>query len=223
MKQTALIVAGGRGTRMQSDLPKQFMLLLDVPVLMHTIERFAMALPQADIVLVLPEDQIKFWNGLCAQMDFDIEHKIVGGGSTRFGSVKNGLDECHSEGIVGIHDGVRPLVSTELIQSCFQAAAEKASAVPCVPVAQSLRKRQGNDSAPVDRTGMLAVQTPQCFDVAKLKAAYSSAEHNQFTDDATVWESAGHSVHIVAGEATNLKITTMADLHIAESLLSRSQ
>lgn len=223
MERTALIVAGGRGTRMKSDLPKQFMLLLDIPVLMHTMERFAQADVNTQIILVLPPDQIDFWNKLCAQMDFDLPHQVVAGGETRFDSVKNGLAQCPTQGVIGIHDGVRPLVSIELIDACYQKAAEAGSAIPCVPIAQSLRKVAEDASHPIERDGVFAVQTPQCFTAASIIEAYEKAEHNAFTDDATVLEAANLGVNVIEGEPTNLKITTAADLLIAEALLSRSQ
>lgn len=205
---------------MQSDLPKQFMLLLDVPILMHTLERFAMTYEDIEIVLVLPEDQISLWKSMCVQLDFDIPHTTVVGGETRYDSVKNGLSHCPNEGIVGVHDGVRPLVSPELIEKCYDASAAHGSALPVLPVAQSLRKVDGATSTALSREGVVVVQTPQCFDVALLKQCYEAPNDPSFTDDATVFEKAGHAVHLVEGEATNLKITTPADLQIAEALLS---
>lgn len=205
---------------MQSDLPKQFMLLLDVPVLMHTLERFAQAYEDIQLILVLPSDHIPFWKNLCRQMDFDIQHTIVEGGETRFHSVKNGLAQCANDGVVGIHDGVRPLVSIELIQRCFEAADQHGSGLPVVPVSQSLRKVEGESSHAISREGIMAVQTPQCFQLDKLKAAFETEYSEAFTDDATVFENAGNAVHLVDGEATNLKLTSQADMKIAEALLS---
>ena len=129
---------------MKSELPKQFMLLLDAPVLMHTIERFVHAVEGIEIMVVLPEDQISTWKNLCKQMDFDIPHLTITGGATRYDSVKAGLEQCPDVGIVAIHDGVRPLVSEDLIKRCMEAAADKGSGIPVVPVTQSLRKVQGN-------------------------------------------------------------------------------
>lgn len=219
MKTSVVIVAGGKGSRMGSDLPKQFMLLLDVPVLMHTIERFAHTLEDAHIVVVLPEDHIALWENLCRQMDFDIVHEVVEGGTERFTSVKNGLAHCPDEGVIGIHDGVRPLVSEALVARCYEQAATHGSALPVVAISQSLRKQEGDTSRPVDRTGMLAVQTPQCFAAQQIKAAYKQVFSPAFTDDATVFEAAGHRIHLVEGEETNIKITTQADLKIAEAIL----
>ena len=223
MNRCALIVAGGKGARMQSELPKQFMLLLDVPVLMHTMERFALADESLQIILVLPKDQIQFWKGLCRQMDFDIEHTIVVGGITRYQSVQNGLNNCPDEGLVAIHDGVRPLISVELIQKCLAAVDKNGSALPVLPVTQSLRKVSGNDSKAMSREGIMEVQTPQCFDLSLLKPCYDKSFDETFTDDATVFEGSGHSIHLVEGESTNLKITTPADLKIAEAILGMTK
>jgi 2-C-methyl-D-erythritol 4-phosphate cytidylyltransferase len=219
----ALVVAGGKGTRMQSDLPKQFMLLLDVPILMHTMERFVQAMSDIQVVLVLPKDQIEFWRRLCAQMDFDLPHNVVEGGASRYESVQNGLEACGDEGIVAIHDGVRPLVSHSLIESGFAAAQQFGSALPVVPITQSLRRRIGEKSEVVSREGMLAVQTPQCFDLAKLKPCYLGAPNSTFTDDATVFESHGHHIHLIEGEETNIKVTTPEDLRMAEAILGVHQ
>lgn len=219
MKKYAVIVAGGKGSRMQSELPKQFMLLLDLPILMHTIERFLWAYEDIEIVLVLPKEQIPFWKNLCVQMDFLVDHEIVEGGETRFHSVKNGLAACPENGLVAIHDGVRPMVSPELIQKCFVAAEEHVSALPVTPVTQSLRKVNGDESNAMSREGVVAVQTPQCFQLEPLKAAFEVDFHTSFTDDATVFEAAGHKIHLVDGEATNIKITTPDDLKLAEAVL----
>lgn len=223
MKRYALIVAGGRGTRMKSDLPKQFMLLLDTPVLMHTIERFAFSSEEIEIVLVLPSDQITFWESLCKQLDFDIDHTLVAGGESRFESVKNGLAFCKGEGVVAIHDGVRPLVSESLIQQGIEAARVHKSALPVIPISQSIRRRDGDESTVVNRNGLVAVQTPQCFDLVMIQRAYDRQFEDSFTDDATVFEAAGNKIHLIDGEETNLKITTASDLKIAEAILSMSQ
>lgn len=223
MERYAVIVAGGKGLRMQSDLPKQFMLLHDVPVLMHTLERFAQAFDHMHLVLVLPADHIPFWKNLCLQLDFDIEHTIVEGGQTRFHSVKNGLAYCPNDGVVGIHDGVRPLASEALIQRCYNTAASHGSGLPVVPVAQSLRKVEGDQNAAISRKGIMAVQTPQCFHLETIKAAFETDHKEAFTDDATVFEHAGHRIHLVDGEPTNIKLTSQADMKIAEAILSLSQ
>ena len=208
---------------MKSELPKQFMLLLDAPILMHTMERFSMADEAMELILVLPQDQFGMWKSLCKQMDFDIPHQLVAGGETRYDSVKAGLALCPSEGVVGIHDGVRPLVSVELIQLCYATAKEHGSALPVVPVTQSLRKRDSDSSQAMDRTDVVAVQTPQCFQLDALKACYEGEAQAHFTDDATVFESFGHKVHLIDGEETNIKVTTPSDLKIAEAILEMSR
>lgn len=208
---------------MKSELPKQFMLLLDAPILMHTIERFAHAIPEINLILVLPEHEQATWTKLCRQMDFDIPHTIVNGGATRYDSVKNGLSACPNDGLVAIHDGVRPMVTEDLIQSCFTAAESFGSALPVVEIAQSLRKIEGESSRGISREGVVAVQTPQCFQLAVLKPCYLGEVQANFTDDATVFEAHGHTIHLVEGETTNLKITTQADLKIAEAILAMTR
>ncbi|GAB5538841.1 MAG: 2-C-methyl-D-erythritol 4-phosphate cytidylyltransferase [Salibacteraceae bacterium] len=224
MKQYAVIVAGGRGLRMQAEIPKQFLNLNGSPVLMHTIEVLNRALAEdAEIILVLPDDQISFWNSLCVTYNFQIKHSIVEGGKTRFESVKNGLNTCVGQGIVGIHDGVRPLVTESFIQHCFAHAQRHGSALPVVSINQSLRKRlDDGDSKPVDRDGMVSVQTPQCFDLSAIKKAYEQGFHPRFTDDASVFEADGNRVSLVDGEPTNIKITTPQDMKIAEAITKSS-
>lgn len=208
---------------MQSELPKQFMLLLDLPVLMHTMERFAAAFDEEiELVLVLPEEHVAFWKNQCQQMDFDIDHQVVVGGETRFESVRNGLNALRKKGVVGIHDGVRPLLSEALIKTCFEEAEKHGSALPVVDISQSLRKVNDNASSPVDREGIVAVQTPQCFQVERILQAYDQNYQPAFTDDATVFEAAGNKIHLVDGEEWNIKITTPADLKIAEAILAGS-
>jgi 2-C-methyl-D-erythritol 4-phosphate cytidylyltransferase len=208
---------------MKSDLPKQFLLLLDAPILMHTLERFALAIEDIELIVVLPEQEQTTWKNLCGQMGFDLPHQVVTGGATRYDSVKNGLAACTEDGLVGIHDGVRPLVSEELIVKCFAAAETHGSALPVVPVTQSLRKVDGEQSAAMSREGVVEVQTPQCFRLETLKPCYSGPVQDHFTDDATVFEAHGHQVHLMEGEPTNLKITTQADLKIAEAILGMAR
>lgn len=220
MKKYAVIVAGGSGSRMKSDLPKQFMRLREKPILMHTMQQFISAFADIEIVLVLPAAQIEFWKSLCEECSFKLPHHIVEGGKTRFHSVKNGLTACANEGVVGIHDGVRPLVSSAMIQRCYASAETHQSGLPVVAITQSLRKVDGDKNAAMSREGVVAVQTPQCFDLSVLKPAFEAEYHESFTDDATVFEHAGHSIKLVDGEETNIKITTPADLSIAEAILA---
>lgn len=223
MDKYAIIVAGGKGQRMQSDLPKQFMMLLDAPVLMHTIERFAMADQNIQLILVLPENEIKTWQMLCAQLDFDIQHQIVSGGKTRFESVQNGLKVCPDEGCVAIHDGVRPLISVDLINHCFSETEKHGSAIPVVEATQSLRRVSENGSEVIDRSGIVNVQTPQCFLLEKLKPCYKQDARQRFTDDASVYEAMGNTVHLVKGETANIKLTNPEDIAIAEAILAMSR
>lgn len=221
--RSAVIVAGGKGLRMQTDIPKQFLELKGKPVLMRTLKQFSKAFHgDIQLVLVLPKDHIAYWENLCKKYAFDIPHTLAMGGATRFDSVKSGLAKCDRATIVGIHDGVRPLVSEELIRTCYKEAEKHGSALPVTAISQSLRKTTPHGNHPVDRTGMMAVQTPQCFDYKMILKAYESASHIDFTDDATLAEAAGHSIHLVDGDATNIKITTQADLKIAEAILGMS-
>jgi len=222
MQRFAVIVAGGRGLRMNSEIPKQFLLLRGKPVLMHTLEAFYVAYPDMQIILVLPIDHIPTWQTLISDHGFKLNHTVVEGGAERFESVKNGLKRC-TNGIVGIHDGVRPLITPELIRRCYEQAEERGSAIPVVPITQSLRKLDGERNVPFDRTGVHAVQTPQCFRVEALKLAYQKPFQKAFTDDATVYEAEHGSVHVLKGDELNLKITTLSDLHIAEAILAGTQ
>jgi len=221
-KKYVIIVAGGSGSRMQSDVPKQFLLLNGKPVLMHTIERYYNTFPDIQCTLVLPEAQISFWNSLCNQFQFTLKHTVVTGGSSRFQSVKNGLSSINdTEGLVAIHDGVRPLTHSSTISESFSVAKEKGNAIAAVPSKDSLRKINGDKTEAVDRTQYYLIQTPQTFQLALIKKAFDIEESSLFTDDATVLEKAGHSIHLVNGSYDNIKITTNEDLVIAEAFLKR--
>jgi len=220
LKRSAVIVAGGKGLRMQTSLPKQFLEINGTPVLIHTINRFHSAFTgDIAIVLVLPTDQMDYWKQLCAQHAFETPFTIVAGGETRFNSVKNGLSNCADSDVIGVHDGVRPLVSEELIRKCYEQA-ERGSAIPVTAVNQSMRKQIDGKTVAIDRSNLLNVQTPQCFQGKPLLAAYDSASHTNFTDDATVFEAAGHEIATIEGDATNIKITTPGDIKIAEALIT---
>jgi len=221
IKRFALIVAGGSGTRMKSTVPKQFLMLGNKPVLMHTLERFAAYDSAIEITLVLPSSQFENWGELCFQYDFKILHRLVAGGDVRFESVKNGLSAITDEGLVAIHDGVRPLVSFETIDRCFKMAEKNGNALPVMPVVESVRKVEGDNSYPVDREKYVAVQTPQVFRVSEIKQAYSLGFDPAFTDDATVLERLGIQINLVEGNRENIKITHASDLIVAEALLGR--
>ncbi|MBN1822371.1 MAG: 2-C-methyl-D-erythritol 4-phosphate cytidylyltransferase [Prolixibacteraceae bacterium] len=212
MKKFALIVAGGTGSRMGEEIPKQFLLLAGKPVLMRTIEVFVAFDPETEIYVVLPENQIKKWEELCQEYSFNLNHRISGGGDKRFYSVKNGLDSITGEGIVFIHDGVRPLVSKETLERCFNTAQKEGNAIPVVPITESLRKKGGEKSMAVNRSDFVLVQTPQTFVLSEIKRAYQQAYSRLFTDDASVFEAFGKNIYTVEGNRENIKITYPDDL-----------
>lgn len=228
MERSAIIVAGGSGKRMRlrpdpsggGPIPKQFLLLKGKPLLCWTIEAFHRYDPAMTIIVVLPEQQINIWRALCIGHDFLVEHQVVSGGEERFHSVRNGLVAVEHDGLVAVHDGVRPLVSVALIGRCFKAAEEHGAAIPVVPISSSVREVDGDVSRPVDRSKLRAVQTPQCFRVALLKEAFAMHYEPAFTDEATLVERTGAVVHLVEGEERNIKVTTGMDMVVAGSLLS---
>ena len=217
MKKSVIIVAGGQGKRMGAGMPKQFLLLQGLPVLMHTINAFSKH-PEIEIVLVLPKEHIQEWSNLCNHHQFEVEHQITAGGETRFQSVKNGI-ELAPAGLIAVHDGVRPFVSPALIESCYNGAENHGVAIPVVKPKESIRRIQGNSSTVVDRDLFVLVQTPQIFKSEILLDAYQQEENTAFTDDASVLELAGYPIHLVQGDYSNIKITTPADLAIAEVVI----
>jgi 2-C-methyl-D-erythritol 4-phosphate cytidylyltransferase len=219
LEKIALIVAGGTGKRMKSQVPKQFMLLKGVPVLMHTIHKFHRYDSGMPIILVLPSEQISSWKELCEKNGFKIRHEMVTGGETRFHSIQKNLGGIPDQCLVAVHDGVRPLVSLDTIHRCFIVAGDKGNAVPCVEIPESLRITDEQGNRPVDRTKYRLIQTPQVFISNILKEAYQQEYHPSFTDDASVVESRGYSIHLVDGNTENIKITLKQDLGIAEFLL----
>ena len=222
MKKFAVIVAGGSGSRMGSEIPKQFLELLGKPVLMHTIEVFRRFDPHSEIIVVLPEHQIDFWKELCKKHLFNFEHQVVCGGETRFHSVSNGLAKINESGIVFIHDGVRPLVSNETLKRCSEMAELRGNAIPVLAVNESLRKVEGESNISVDRSQYVSVQTPQTFRSEQILKAFQQEYDPLFTDDASVAEKAGFEIHLVEGNRENIKITTPVDLIVAEAILSKS-
>ena len=222
MKYYAIIVAGGKGLRMGGDVPKQFQLVGGRPVLMHTLQQFRNAIADLQIILVLPREQQDYWCERCRQYEFGVEHRVADGGQTRFHSVKNGLALIPDgeEGIVGVHDGVRPFASADLIRRCYAAAVEAEAVVPAVPVVESLRHEE---RGAIDRKGYRLVQTPQTFSIPLLKAAYRQAYLETFTDDASVVEAYGHRVAMIDGIRENIKLTTPFDMVVAEALLAESE
>lgn len=219
MKKFVIIVAGGSGSRMGSEIPKQFLELCGKPVLMHTIQVFHDFDPESKIILVLPEDQQPFWKGLCLKHSFSLVHQVVSGGKARFNSVQNGLSQIDGKGIVFIHDGVRPLVSRETLGRCLESALKNGNAIPVLPVTESLRKLEGEQNISVDRSQYFSVQTPQTFRSEQILDAFQQDFDPAFTDDASVAEKAGYSIFMVEGNRGNIKITTPIDLILAEALL----
>ena len=220
MKQFVIIVAGGSGSRMKSEIPKQFMLLKNIPVLMHTIKKFFDFNAAISIIVVLPESQINYWKKLCVDYSFTIHHTCIAGGETRFHSVKNGLNIITENGLIAVHDGVRPLVSNQTIQNVFSVAEQKGNAIPCLPLNDSIRIVEGDNSSAVLRSNYRLVQTPQCFSYALIKKAFEQTYNDSFTDCASVVEAMGEKINLVEGNSENIKITTPTDLLIAESLLA---
>ena len=216
-----IIVAGGKGLRMGSDIPKQFLPIGGKPVLMRTLERFRAYSSDLQIILVLPEAQQDYWRKLCQEYQFDVEYQLANGGQTRFHSVQNGLALVpdDAEGVVGVHDGVRPFPSIEVIRNCYETARTAKAVIPVIPVVETVRHLEGDKSMTVPRGDYRLVQTPQTFDIQLLKAANRQPYNDGFTDDASVVESYGHAITLVEGNRENIKITTPYDLKIAEILI----
>lgn len=220
-KKYVIIVAGGMGVRMGMPTPKQFLLLGEKPILMHTLEAFYNTDPEIKLLLVLPADQFEYWNKLCRAYKFNLPHKLVPGGKTRTQSVRNGLGLVPDESIVAIHDGVRPLVSAGLINRCFEAASAYGTAIPVTKMTESIRKVTGTSSVCVSRDEYRLVQTPQVFRADIILESYRKAGDEHYTDDAAVAEAAGYNLKLVEGERENIKITLPVDLKIAEVLMKR--
>jgi 2-C-methyl-D-erythritol 4-phosphate cytidylyltransferase len=213
----AVIVAGGSGVRMGSQIPKQFLELCRKPVLMHSITAFTDYRNDIHVVVVLPGSQTGYWKELCLRYNFVIPHELVEGGDTRFHSVRAGLSALPDTGLVAVHDGVRPLVSRETIDRCFQTALQYTNAVPTIKTADSIREIAEDGSRIIDRSKIRMVQTPQVFDLSLLKEAYKQEYTDDFTDDASVFERAGNTIRLTEGNVENIKITTPYDLLIAEA------
>ena len=224
MKRYAVIVAGGRGVRMGAAVPKQFLDLAGEPVLRRTVECFLRFDPSMELILVLPSAHRDWWRDYCRRTGFLERYSMVSGGITRFHSVQNALKYVDGDGIVAVHDGVRPLLRRELLERLFREAEVSDAVVPAVPMADSVRRvsEEGGRQAsvPVDRDGLVRVQTPQVFRASVLKAAYNQPFSTLFTDDASVVEASGVAVKVIPGDRINLKITTPEDLSLAEGLFS---
>ncbi|MDD2797318.1 MAG: 2-C-methyl-D-erythritol 4-phosphate cytidylyltransferase [Bacteroidales bacterium] len=224
MQKIIIIVAGGKGMRMGNDLPKQFLPIGGKPVLMHTLEKFHSADAEMKLILVLPEAQQDYWRELCTKYNFSLPHTIANGGETRFHSVKNGLEKATKEisdkAIIGVHDGVRPFVSTDVIRNCYKLTQKNKAVIPVIEVHETIRKIENSNSKTVDRSSYRLVQTPQVFQSDILINAYQQNYASGFTDDASVVEAAGITVTLTEGNRENIKITTPFDIIVAEAILA---
>ena len=232
-EEFVIIVAGGKGLRMGGDIPKQFLPIGGKPILMRTLERFRAYSEALQIILVLPEAQQDYWQESCKQYEFQVDYQIANGGQTRFHSVQNGLALVpdDAEGVVGVHDGVRPFPSIEVITRCYETARQTKAVIPVIPVVETVRQilpsNQSNPNAvsnpssiTVPRDQYRLVQTPQTFDIQLLKAANRQPYNDGFTDDASVVESYGHPITLVEGNRENIKITTPYDITVAEAIIN---
>jgi 2-C-methyl-D-erythritol 4-phosphate cytidylyltransferase len=220
MKKYALIVAGGSGSRMGVEIPKQFIEILGKPIIIHTLEIFSIAIPDVEFVVVMNPQWHQLWKKVLQQ--FPVSNSIIttDGGPTRFHSVKNGLGKIiDNHSVVGIHDAVRPMVEEEVIHAAYKEAEVFGNAIPVVPVYESIRIKDGPFNEPIDRNKLMVVQTPQCFQTALIKDAYRQNFDERFTDDAMVLENTGERIRLVNGNIENIKITKPSDVRIAEAFM----
>jgi 2-C-methyl-D-erythritol 4-phosphate cytidylyltransferase len=223
LKYYAIIVGAGFGSRMQSEVPKQFMLLNGKPILMHTIEAFHYSDFKPEIIVVLNVDFHTYWEQLCEKYNFSIPHTLIKGGLQRFHSVKNGIKAIRGKSVIAIHDAVRPLASNELICCSFREAEQTGNAVVAIKSKESVRQQKGNSSLSLNRDEIYLIQTPQTFQFEILNKAYKQEYRNEFTDDASVVERTGITLNLIEGESKNLKITFPEDLTLAEFYLSQTK
>ncbi len=219
MKYYAIIVGGGSGKRMQQVIAKQFLLLKDKPILMHTLSAFYYSTYKPALIVVLHEDFHTQWQELCKTYNFDIPHQLVKGGEERFHSVRNGLMAIKGDGIVAVHDAVRPLVSEKLIANAYETAEREGNAIACIKSSDSIRRIDKENSKVVNREKIVLIQTPQTFEINQLRKAYQQHYKPKFTDDASVVEKAGFKINLIEGERNNLKITYPEDLKLASLLV----
>lgn len=219
MRRHIILVAGGKGLRMGGDIPKQFLPVHGKPILMRTMEAFHRFDADIHQILVLPADQQDYWRTLCTQYQFHLPYSLATGGETRFHSVKNGLALVDDDGLVGVHDGVRPFVATEVVAACYRAAEQHPAVIPVVEVVETVRRLlPEGGSCTVPRSEYRLVQTPQVFPAEVLRRAYQQPYTLAFTDDASVVEALGIEVTLVPGNRENIKVTTPYDLRVAEML-----
>ena len=224
VKKYAVIVAGGSGARMKYDIPKQFVEVDGLPVIIYTLNIFALAIPDIEFIIVVNPKWIRMWNTICEKHSISNSYVTIEGGPKRFHSVKNGLSKItDANSLVAIHDAVRPLVSEKVIQICFKEAEIFGNAVPVIPIHDSVRKKTGNFNEAIDRNNLWIVQTPQCFQTSLIKKAYLQNYDEKFTDDALVLENNGTQIRLVAGNFENIKITKPSDILIVEAFLKNRQ
>jgi 2-C-methyl-D-erythritol 4-phosphate cytidylyltransferase len=218
MKKAAIIVAGGIGSRMAADLPKQFLPIANEPLLFHTLRKFENLVDH--LILVMHPEWITYWNDLKAKHSFNVKHTIVAGGQTRAQSVLNGLEHVKSDCLVAIHDAARPTVTKELIDSTFKTAEKHGACIPVIDLKDSIREisEEGNSKA-VNRSKFKSVQTPQTFQASILKAAFENKDYELYTDDASLVEASGTQIYLIEGEEKNVKVTTASDLILVASFI----
>lgn len=222
MKFYAIIVAGGSGKRMQTPIAKQFLLLNEKPVMMHTLQAFHLSDVEPEIIVVLAKAEHEYWKELCFKYNFNVPHTLVEGGKERFHSVRNGLMSIKEDGVVAIHDAVRPVVNTNLITQTFKQALELGNAIPCVRPSDSVRELESTGSKILNRDNLVLIQTPQTFDLGQLRIAYQQSFSPIFTDDASVVEAAGYPINLMEGSRNNIKVTFPEDLELASFLLKNN-
>ena len=219
LEKSVIITAGGLGKRMKSTLPKQFIVLGDRPLLMHTIQLFYEFDPKIEIILALPKDWLDYWKELQVAYNFTIPHAIVIGGEERFHTVQNALKKCKGK-FIAVHDGVRPFVSQELLERCFDSLKQHSAVIPVLSIKESVRFLGDNKTEALDRNHYKLVHTPQCFHAEILKKAYLQSFHDLVTDDSRLVEQMGEKLFFVESNEENIKVTTENDLRIAIAILA---
>ena len=216
---TVIITAGGIGKRMGASVPKQFLLLQNLPVLMHTIQRFYDFDPALQLIVTLPSEHFNSWEKLCEDYRFEIKHELSVGGIERYDSIKTALSLASGD-IIAVHDGVRPLVSFDTIRRCFNSCQTYGNAVPVIKISESVRQLSNDENSVIPRDTLRIIQTPQCFRQDILRQAYSIQIPSNTTDDASLVEKCGIKINLMEGNEENIKITNPFDLKIAEHILS---